>query len=163
MPERSLKTLFFHFLSNQYFLKKLTAKQFFLKKFVLSLAQLQIRHRIQIPACTRALLIFIVRRRADHRLSGHESAHVGASGDAAQRRPAPRRRRPLHRPGRGPDGRARRGRPRAVAQDGPLRGGWIVGVPGHARAAGRCGPECTGSVGQLTLPIPCRGAPGTVE
>ena len=48
-------------------LKKLTAKQFFLKKFVLSLAQLQIRHRIQIPACARALLIFIVRRRADHR------------------------------------------------------------------------------------------------
>ena len=60
-------------------------------------------------------------------------------------------------------GRARRGRPRTVAQDGPLRGGWIVGVPGHARAAGRCGPECTGSVGQLTLPIPCRGAQGTVE
>ena len=48
-------------------LKKPTAKQFFLKKFVLSLAQLQIRHRIQIPACARALLIFIVRRRADHR------------------------------------------------------------------------------------------------
>ena len=67
MPERSLKTLFFHFLSNQYFLKKLTAKQFFLKKFVLSLAQLQIRHRIQIITAADTLNVLVIAGHTDHR------------------------------------------------------------------------------------------------